>query len=140
MVAPSAVSRLKSLVPFRFGQGTQTTTGVQVVSQHGKLLSYCEIPVIPLFKEYLPMAVCCDTARIPESLEFTAKPPMLPVYIKAFTKGKTRLKAEQTLPALSAGTRAARWCRQPWRRSACLVDAGRLQHPCRASRRIDRRT
>ncbi len=53
------------------------------------------------------MAVCCDTARIPESLEFTAKPPMLPVYIKAFTKGKTRLKAGQALPILSAAWRGA---------------------------------
>ena len=53
------------------------------------------------------MATCCETAKKPENLEFTAKPPMLPVYFKAFTKGKTRLKAGQTLPTLSAVWRNA---------------------------------
>lgn len=48
------------------------------------------------------MAVCCETVTIPEKLEFTERPPMLPVYIKVFTKGKSRLKAGQTLPAMSA--------------------------------------
>ena len=53
------------------------------------------------------MAACCDAAKMTENLEFTVKPPMLSVYIKAFTKGKTRLKAGQTLPALSAVWRKA---------------------------------
>lgn len=53
------------------------------------------------------MAACCAPTKMPNGLEFTAKPPMLPVYIKAFTKGKTRLKAGQALPALSAVWRGA---------------------------------
>ncbi len=53
------------------------------------------------------MADCCNTVKTPQKLEFTAKPPMLPVYIKVFTKGKTRFKAGQSLPALSAVWRGA---------------------------------
>jgi hypothetical protein len=53
------------------------------------------------------MTACCESAKMPEKLEFAAKPPMLPVYLRVFTKGKTRFKAGQTLPAMSAVWRGA---------------------------------
>ena len=53
------------------------------------------------------MVAHCDTPKKHGALEFTSKPLMLPVYIKACIPGKTRLKAGQTLPALSALWRGA---------------------------------
>ncbi len=75
------------------------------------------------------MTDSCDTispCTIPEILEFASRPAMLPVYCKAFTKGKTRLKAGETLPMLSAVWRGAGETRALLKayREVCKLPAG----------------
>jgi len=72
------------------------------------------------------MAVCCTTISTPEKLEFAIKPSMLPVYMKMLAKGKTRLKAEEQLPAMSGVWRGASEKREVLRayREVCGLPAG----------------